>query len=202
LKAIIGLGNPGRKYENTRHNIGFMILDAFAEKHKLSFLPDKGQYYSVGSHLMTSHFYLYKPTTFMNLSGNAVLNIVETQNINFNDILVVTDDINIPTGNIRFRESGGDGGHNGLSSVIYSLETNKFNRLRFGVGNEFENGEMPKYVLDKFYENEKEIIRLGVGFCVLLIEHFIIGGKKEMMNFFSKEIINFQEKIKIERNQE
>jgi PTH1 family peptidyl-tRNA hydrolase len=200
LKAIIGLGNPGVRYNNTRHNIGFMILDAFADKHNLSFTPDKGEYYSVGSSLLeASHFYLCKPTTFINLSGNAVSHIIETKNIDLDDLLVITDDINLPTGSLRFRQAGGDGGHNGLSSIIYSLETSQFNRLRFGVGSEFEDGEMPNYVLDKFYEKEKEIIRLGVGFSVELIEKFIIGGRKEMMNFYSSEIININEKINIAR---
>ena len=200
MKAIIGLGNPGARYENTRHNIGFMIVDAFANKHKLSFEPDKGDYYSVGSNLVTSHFCLFKPTTFMNLSGNAVSEIIEMNSIELEDLIIITDDINLPTGKIRFREAGGDGGHNGLSSIIYSLQTDQFNRLRFGVGNEFEDGEMPDYVLDNFYENEKEIIRLGVGFSVLLIEKFILGGKIEMMNFYSNEINNIQEKINIARN--
>jgi peptidyl-tRNA hydrolase, PTH1 family len=193
LKAIVGLGNPGYRYKNTRHNIGFMILDAFADKHKLSFTPDKGEYYSVGSSFLdTSHFYLYKPTTFMNLSGNAVSHIVKTKDIELEELLIIADDINLPTGSIRFRQAGGDGGHNGLSSIIYSLETTKFNRLRFGVGNEFENGKMPDYVLDKFYEKEKEIIRFGIEFSVKLIEKFIIDGKKEMMNFYSNEINNIK----------
>ncbi len=174
-----------------------MILDALANKHKLSFTPDKGEYYSVGSNLIASHFCLYKPTTFMNLSGNAISQIVETNNLELENLLVITDDINLPIGNVRFRESGGDGGHNGLSSIIYSLETNRFSRLRFGVGNKFEDGEMPKYVLDKFYENEKEIIRLGIGFSISLIEKFILGGKKEMMNFYSNEINNINKKINI-----
>lgn len=200
MKAIIGLGNPGARYDNTRHNIGFMILDAFANKHKLRFTPDKGEYYSVGSNLVASHFYLYKPTTYMNLSGNAVSDIIEKNSIDLENLLIITDDINLPTGKIRFREAGGTGGHNGLSSIIYSLKTNQFNRLRFGVGNEFDDGKMPDYVLDNFYENEKEIIRLGVGFSVKLIEKFILGGKKEMMNFYSNEINNFQEKINIAKN--
>jgi len=200
LKAIVGLGNPGLRYNNTRHNIGFIVLDAFAEKHNLSFTPDKGEYYSVGSNLGSSHFYLYKPTTFMNQSGNAVSDIINKNNIDLEDLLIITDDINLPTGKIRFREAGGDGGHNGLSSIIYSLETNKFNRIRFGVGDDFKDGEMPNYVLDKFYENEKEIIRLGVGFSIQLIEKFIIGGKQEMMNFYSKEYNNILNQLNIERN--
>lgn len=186
MKAIIGLGNPGSQYMNTRHNIGFIILDAFAKKHNLSFTPGKGEYYSVGSNLVTSHFCLYKPTTFMNLSGNAVAHIGETQNLQLDELLIITDDIHLPTGNIRFRASGGDGGHNGLKSIIYSLKTNRFNRLKFGVGNEFEEGKMPNYVLDKFYENEKEIIRLGILFSIKLIEQFIINGKSGMMDFYSK----------------
>ena len=200
MKAIVGLGNPGVRYENTRHNIGFIVLDAMAEKHKLNFAPDKGEYYSVGSSLNASHFYLYKPTTFMNLSGNAVSDIITKNNMELEDLLIITDDIHLPTGKIRFREAGGDGGHNGLSSIIYSLETNLFNRIRFGVGNEFKDGEMPEYVLDNFYENEKNIIRLAVGFTVNLIEHFILGGKKEMVNFYSKENKIFLEKINIESN--
>ncbi len=200
MKAIVGLGNPGKRYQNTRHNIGFMVLDALAEKHHLNFSPDKGDYYSVGSNLDTSHFYLYKPTTFMNLSGNAVFNIVETNNINLEDLLIITDDINLSTGNIRYREAGGDGGHNGLSSIIYSLETNKFNRLRLGVGNQFQDGELSQYVLNNFYENEKEIIRLSIEFSVFLTENFILGGKKLMMNYYSQEINNFQEKINTVRN--
>ena len=200
MKAIIGLGNPGNKYNNTRHNIGFMILDAFAKKHNLSFTSDKGKYYSVGSYLKTSHFFLYKPTTFMNLSGAAVSHIIETNNIKLEDLIIITDDINLPTGNIRVRESGGDGGHKGLSSIIFSLKTHNFIRLRFGVGNNFSNGQMPNYVLDKFYEKEKEIIRLAIGFSVELIEKFITGNKKEMMNYYSIEFNNIQNKINIEEN--
>lgn len=198
MKAIVGLGNPGNKYNNTRHNIGFMILDAFANTHSLSFLPDLGYYNSVGSSLDTSHFFLYKPTTYMNLSGKAVKQIISSKNIELENLLVIADDINLPTGSVRLRESGGDGGHNGLSSIITSLETDKFNRLRFGVGNDFKAGQMPNYVLDKFYENEQELIRLATNFCVKLIENFIVGNKKEMMNYYSTEFKNIQNKINIE----
>ena len=187
MKAIVGLGNPGKRYQLTRHNIGFIILDAFAQKHNLEFSPGKGDYYFVGSVLDTSHFNLYKPTTYMNLSGIAVRQILETDNIELDELLIISDDINLDTGKIRIRESGGDGGHNGLSSIIYQLNSDKFLRLRFGVGNDFEDGEMPDYVLQNFYENEWEIIRLSVDFSVSLIEQFIVGGKQLMLNYFSKE---------------
>ena len=187
MKAIIGLGNPGKKYELTRHNIGFMIIDLFAQKHKLEFSPSKGDYYSVGSVINASHFNLYKPTTYMNLSGIAVNEIIQNDNIELDDILIISDDINLTIGKIRIRESGGDGGHNGLSSVIYHLNSDKFSRLRFGVGNDFNEGKMPEYVLQNFYENEWKIIRLSVDFSVSLIEQFILGGNTDMLNFFSKE---------------
>lgn len=177
-----------------------MVLDAFAEKHHLSFSPDRGEYFSVGSNINTSHFYLYKPTTFMNLSGLAVQEIIKNKNTNVDNILIISDDINLPIGNIRFRESGGAGGHNGLNSIIDSLGTNQFNRLRFGVGNKFNKGELADFVLENFYENEKEIIRLGIEFSVLLLEQFIKAGKKELVNFYSKEINNYQENINIETN--
>ena len=126
MKTIIGLGNPGKKYELTRHNIGFMIIDKFAQKYKLEFSPSKGDYYSVGSVINTSHFSLYKPTTYMNLSGVAVNEIVDNDNIKLDDLFIISDDINLDTGKIRIRESGGDGGHNGLSSIIYHLNSDKF----------------------------------------------------------------------------
>lgn len=187
MKAIIGLGNPGKKYELTRHNIGFIILYAFAQKHNLKFLPSKGDYYSVGSVFNTSHFNLYKPTTFMNNSGIAVNDIIENDNIELEDLLIISDDINLETGKVRIRTSGGDGGHNGLSSIIYHLNSDKFNRLRFGIGNDFGDGKLPEYVLQNFYENELKIIRLSINFSVTLIEQFIIGGKNQMLNYFSKE---------------
>lgn len=189
MRAIIGLGNPGKKYELTRHNIGFIILDQFAQKHKLDFLPAKGNYYRVGSIIHTSHFNLYKPTSYMNNSGISVQQIIENDEISLDDILIISDDINLETGKIRIRSVGGDGGHNGLSSIIYQLNSNKFLRLRFGIGDDFKEGEMPDYVLENFYENELEIIRLSVDFCISLMEQFIIGGKKQMLNYFSKEQI-------------
>jgi len=164
-----------------------MIIDLFAQKHKLEFSPSKGDYYSVGSVINASHFNLYKPTTYMNLSGIAVNEIIQNDNIELDDILIISDDINLTIGKIRIRESGGDGGHNGLSSVIYHLNSDKFSRLRFGVGNDFNEGKMHEYVLQNFYENEWKIIRLSVDFSVSLIEQFILGGNTDMLNFFSKE---------------
>jgi len=176
-----------------------MILDAFAIKHKLEFVTSKNDYYYVGSVINTSHFSLYKPTTYMNNSGIATKQIIDSDNINLDDLLIISDDINLITGNVRIRISGGDGGHNGLSSIIYNINSDEFLRLRFGVGNDFENGEMPNYVLQNFYENEWKIIRLSVDFSITLIEQFIIGGKNQMLNYYSKEI-GKNNQLKLEGN--
>ncbi len=183
---MIGLGNPGKKYESTRHNIGFLILDAFAEKQRLFFKSSKRDYiYSEGT-LRSSDFFLIKPTTYMNLSGLAVQDFLNDHPTVMNDLLVITDDVNLELGKIRLRQSGGDGGHNGLKSIIYHLQNDNFPRLRFGVGNKFDEGELAEYVLDRFSENELDSIREGFDLSVDLVYHFIAGGYKSMMDQFSR----------------
>jgi len=185
---ILALGNIGAEYENTRHNIGFNIADEIAKSKDVSFDMKRLAFYTTYKFKGKS-IHIIKPTTYMNLSGIAVKQIIENDNVELDEILIISDDINLDTGKIRIRESGGDGGHNGLSSVIYHLNSDKFLRLRFGVGNDFEEGKMPDYVLQNFYENEWKIIRLNVNFSVSLIEQFIIGGKQLMLNYFSREQI-------------
>lgn len=186
MRAVIGLGNPGKKYESTRHNIGFLILDAFAEKQRLLFKSSKRDYlYSEGT-LRSSDFFLIKPTTFMNLSGLAVLDFISDHPTGMNDLLIITDDVNLELGKIRLRQSGGDGGHNGLKSIIYNLQNDNFPRLRFGVGNKFNEGELADYVLDRFSDNELESIKEGFELSVELVYHFIEGGYKSMMDHFSR----------------
>ncbi len=197
MRAVIGLGNPGKKYELTRHNIGFHILDYFADKHKLIFKSSKREYlYSEGT-LRSSDFFLIKPTTFMNLSGAAVLDFVIDNSIDVKEMLVIVDDVNLSLGKIRLRKSGSDGGHNGLKSIIYSLQDDTFPRLRFGVGNQFEKGELSGFVLDKFSKSEMETMRESFGFSQELIYEFITGGYNSMLNFYSK-----QNKIKKSNQQE
>lgn len=187
MRCIAGLGNRGKKYQLTRHNVGFLILDSFALKHKIDFFPSKRDYfYSEGS-LMSSEFFLLKPTTYMNLSGTAVLDFVDEHKINFDDLLVIVDDINLEFGKIRLRKSGGDGGHNGLTSVIYHLQSEQFPRLRFGVGSQFEKGNMADYVLQNFNDDEQKQLGSKFDFAVELIENFITGGYKSMSDHFSKQ---------------
>lgn len=185
MYSIIGLGNPGKKYELTRHNIGFLILDSFAVKHNLTFKPSKENYFYVEGSLESSTFFLVKPTTYMNLSGLAVSEFSAKYNITPENLLVIVDDVNLSLGKIRLRKNGSDGGHNGIKSIIYHLQSNSFPRLRFGIGNQFEKGEMADYVLSKFTKEEMLAIKESINFAVELIEKFINGGYKLMADYYS-----------------
>ncbi len=134
----------------------------------------------------SSDFFLVKPTSFMNLSGEAVSDFLDDHPVDIENILVLVDDVNLPVGEIRLRKSGSDGGHNGIKSIIYHLQNDSFPRLRFGIGNEFEKGEMANFVLAKFTKEEFETVNKSIEFSVELIEKFISGGYKAMLDFYSK----------------
>jgi PTH1 family peptidyl-tRNA hydrolase len=185
LRAVLGIGNPGSEYSGTRHNIGFNILDYLAVKWKLEFSPSKKDYYFTGGNINASRFILVKPSTYVNLTGIAAEQVIGEYEIELEDLLVICDDINLEPGQIRLRTSGGDGGHNGIVSLIYTLESDKFPRLRFGIGNDFENGLMADYVLEKFCNDEIEIIEPQIKFTSEIIENFIIGGTKQMLEYYS-----------------
>jgi len=186
LRAIFGLGNPEKRYYDTRHNIGFKILDLFLEKNRLSLSPGKGNYYFVKGEFSDSPFLIVKPVTYMNLSGKAVKEVLDNYPLEVSDLLIISDDINLDSGKIRIRQSGGDGGHNGIKSIIHSLETDQFSRLRFGVGKEFDNGLQADYVLSKFDDETLASIKPSLELSVLLIEEFLLGGTQSMLNLLSK----------------
>ncbi len=195
MHVIVGLGNPGTKYELTRHNVGFLILDLFAKKHNLKFNASKFDYYYSEGLLSSSDFFLIKPTTYMNLSGIAVLDSLNEHQIAYEDLLVIADDVNLSLGQVRLRQSGSDGGHNGIKSIIYHLQNDSFPRLRFGIGNEFDKGEMADFVLSKFDQDEFLDIRKSIDFSMELTEQFILGGYKSMIDYFSRfsNLINKKE---------
>lgn len=188
MRLIVGIGNPGKKYELTRHNAGFIILDALAAKHGITFKPSKKDYYIAGSETFATPFFLMKPSTYVNLSGVAVLDFLNEYSVDIKDILVVADDVNLELGKIRLRKSGSDGGHNGLKSIIYSLADDSFPRLRFGIGNDFDKGLMADFVLSKFSSKDLQLIEKPVSFSVELIEKFISDGYKHMLDHFSTNI--------------
>lgn len=186
MKLIVGIGNPGKKYQFTRHNAGFMILDYFADKKNLSFKPSKYDFYQTGGTLGSVPFFLIKPTTYVNNSGLAILDFLSEHPTETENILIVHDELNLPTGKIKIKQSGSSGGHNGLESAIYHLQKDNFARLRFGIGNEFEKGEMANYVLDTFSREDTPIIESGFETALNLIENFIFGGYKGMADYFSR----------------
>lgn len=186
MRAVLGIGNPGKKYEDTRHNIGFIILDKYVEKHRLYFKASKGEYFIAGSEINASPFFLVKPTTYVNLSGIAAKEFLDSYKVKLEDLLVVTDDVNLQLGKVRLRKSGGDGGHNGIASLIYQLQSDQFPRLRFGIGSDFEKGEMAEFVLDKFSNEDQKIINPAINSALEIIEQFIEGGLDTALNFFSK----------------
>ena len=154
---IIGLGNPGEKYENSRHNIGFKVLDKLASLSNISFSADKLADVSVLKH-KGRQIVLLKPNTFMNLSGKAVNYWMQKEKVSADNILVVSDDISLPFSTLRLRSKGSDGGHNGLKDINAVLGNNNFARLRFGVGNDFTRGRQVDYVLSSFSENDKKLM--------------------------------------------
>jgi peptidyl-tRNA hydrolase, PTH1 family len=186
VRIVFGIGNPGRRYENTRHNIGFSILDKIAQQHNISFHPSRFDFYYSEGELEGFAFVLIKPSTYVNNSGLAVTQALNYYNTGLKDLLVVVDDINLMTGSLRVRATGGDGGHNGIKSIIYHLNSNGFPRIRVGIGSEFSKGEMADYVLSRFHKDDKELISSSTEKAITLVETFITGGIKQMLDYNSK----------------
>jgi PTH1 family peptidyl-tRNA hydrolase len=172
---ITGLGNIGDEYANTRHNIGFTVLDAFARLSGVAF--QSSRYADIARiRMKNKSLVLIRPTTYMNLSGKAVRYWLETEKIPPENLLVVVDDIALPTGQLRLRLKGGPGGHNGLSSIIETMETEEFARLRIGIGNDFAKGFQTEYVLGKWTKAEEEILIPKIGEAVEMIKTFVNSG--------------------------
>jgi PTH1 family peptidyl-tRNA hydrolase len=173
---IAGLGNIGDEYVMTRHNVGFTITEALAQLSGISF--QTGRYASTATVKVKNRtLLLIRPSTFMNLSGKAVRYWLETENIPVTNLLVVTDDIALPPGQVRLRLKGGDGGHNGLTSIIEHLKTEEFARLRFGIGNDFPKGYQSDYVLGKWTAAELEMLRERIPFAIEKIREFVLQEK-------------------------
>lgn len=183
---VVGLGNPGEKYEDTRHNIGFRVIEGFANSKKESFSDTK-----LGQTTVVKHkgrkIVLLKPSTFMNLSGKAVNYYMQKEKIPLERVLIITDDIALPFGKLRMKTKGSDGGHNGLKHIAATLNTTKYARLRFGVGDEFNKGQQVDYVLGKWGPEEKEKLTERIEMCFNFIQDFTtIGPAQTMSNWNNK----------------
>ncbi len=181
---ITGIGNPGEQYAHTRHNIGFDILDALAGASNISFM-DKRYGWITEIKYKSRHFHLLKPNTYVNLSGSAVNYYLKKLKIPDKNLLVVTDDISLPFGKVRLRAKGGDAGHNGLSSIIQTLGTGNFARLRFGIGNDFPIGHQVEHVLGKWTDEEKKFLSERIDFAVDAIKSFGTIGLRFTMDKYS-----------------
>jgi peptidyl-tRNA hydrolase, PTH1 family len=183
---IVGLGNIGAEYKNTRHNIGFKVLDMLAEQSGTFFsndrLADIAEVKYKGKTLI-----LIKPTTYMNLSGKAVNYWLQKEKILPKNMLVITDDIALPFGTIRIRPKGSDGGHNGLKSINESLNTQDYPRLRFGVGSNFSKGRQAEYVLSEWNEEEKKTREQRIDVATQVVKSFATTGLQRTMNDFSNK---------------
>ena len=183
---IVGLGNIGAEYQGTRHNIGFTVLDALAEASNTSFTT--GRYGDIARmRLKNQQLVLLKPSTYMNLSGNAVRYWKEQEGVDLDHILVIVDDIALPFGAIRIKPSGSDAGHNGLKTIAQMLGTNAYPRLRFGIGNDFPRGCQIDYVLGHFTLDQRQQLPTRVDVAVDAIKEFCLAGIQRAMNTFNNK---------------
>lgn len=172
---IVGLGNIGNEYQNTRHNIGFMILDALAKASNISFTTER---YGDLAHvrLKNKQLILLKPSTYMNLSGNAVKYWMDKEKIELNHILILVDDIALPFGAIRIKSGGSDAGHNGLKNIAFCLNTNQYPRLRFGIGHDFGQGQQIDYVLSSFTFEQRQMLPVRINMAIDATKAFVLSG--------------------------
>ncbi|WP_339609900.1 aminoacyl-tRNA hydrolase [uncultured Planktosalinus sp.] len=181
---VVGLGNIGPKYENTRHNIGFKILNRLAQNENLSFEPAKlgdiTTYKIKGRSLL-----LLKPSTYMNLSGKAVLYWLQKEKIPLENLLIITDDLNLPFGTIRVKTKGSDGGHNGLKDIQLQLGTTNYNRFRFGIDNEFGRRNQVDFVLGEWEPEEETQLNERLDKSIEVIKSFALAGITNTMNSFN-----------------
>lgn len=183
MKLIIGLGNPGRQYQGTRHNIGFSTIDILARRHRIHVRSRRSKSLVGEGIIASEEVVLSKPLTFVNLSGQAVGGLVRRYKLDMKDVLVICDDVNLPLGRLRIRTSGSAGGHKGLKSVIHSLGTEDFVRIRIGIGS--PAGHMVDHVLSRFQRNEREAVRHAIERAADSVETYLVSGIEQAMNQFN-----------------
>ena len=185
---LVGLGNPGNRYQFTRHNVGFMLLDHLVEQHNARWSHASEEYDHAHLSLSRVPLLLVKPQTYVNLSGNAVRTVSAQEDLSARDLLVVCDDFNLPLGTMRLRTSGGDGGHNGLLSIIEHLSTTAFARLRIGIGPLPPGLDPADFVLEAFEEEELKVLRKTVRNATRCVETYLESGIQQAMSRFNTRL--------------
>jgi PTH1 family peptidyl-tRNA hydrolase len=183
---IVGLGNIGNEYSGTRHNIGFRVVDALAEAQNASFL-DKRYGFICKTRVKNAELLLLKPSTYMNLSGNAVRYWMQQEKIPLENILIIVDDLSLPVGAIRMKQNGSAAGHNGLKHIAQMLGTEGYNRLKFGIGNDFPRGGQVDFVLGKFSADDNKIINEKVSIACDAIKAFALSGMQFAMCHYNNK---------------
>lgn len=183
MKLIVGLGNPGNNYSLTKHNFGFWIIDSLVEQRSLKYKLGKGDFiYASNNHLM-----FIKPTLFINNSGAVIKQLLNYDvDFNINDLIIIYDDLNISLGNIRFKKDGTDGGHNGIKSIIYHLQTDIFDRLKIGIATDMDMRPSEKYVLKPFPKKYKNTVEEVIINATKGIDYYLEFGMSKSMNNFNK----------------
>ncbi|KYG58637.1 aminoacyl-tRNA hydrolase [Planococcus maritimus] len=186
MKMIIGLGNPGKPYEETRHNIGFQVIDQLASEWNAPLTQSKfkGMYSVV--HRPEGKVMLVKPLTYMNLSGECIGPLMDYYNVDLEDIVVIYDDLDLPTGQLRLRQKGSAGGHNGIKSLIQHLGTQQFNRMRIGISRPPQGMKVPDYVLAKFGSEERPLMQEAVEKSADACNYWLSKPFNEVMNEYNK----------------
>ena len=182
MKFIVGLRNPGSPYQGTRHNVGVEVIDHLAERFRLTFESSPAEAVVARARYSGTRLMLVKPLTFMNLSGHAVSSLVRYFRVDLDDVLIVSDDVNLPLGRLRVRAGGSAGGHNGLRSVIDELGTDQIARLRLGVGRGDGRLDLADHVLARFEDAEQETVRSAIARGADAVEGFVSHGIVAMMN--------------------
>lgn len=185
MKMIVGLGNIGTEYEDTRHNIGFMVVDAFAKAHNAEFNKEKFHGFLAETFIDGEKVILVKPATYMNESGRAVGPLVDYFDLDLADLIIISDDLDLEVGKVRLRQKGSAGGHNGLKSIIAHLHTTEFNRLKIGIGRP-KMMSVVNWVLGDFSQAEKAKIDLGIDLSVEILEKWTKGASfVQLMNEYN-----------------
>ncbi len=188
MKLLVGLGNPGAQYRGTRHNIGFMVVDELAARHRVAFDTSPAEALTARVRTLADGVLLAKPLTFMNLSGHAVAGLVRFYKIAPADVLVIYDEIALPLGRLRVRARGSHGGHNGLRSIIEQLGTRDIPRLRIGVGRGDPRRDLAAHVLAKFDRDERGAVEAAVTRAADAAEQFATDGIEWVMNRFNADV--------------
>ena len=182
MKLIVGLGNPGPSYANTRHNAGFLVIDALAQHHQIAVNKIKHKGLEGNGHIGEEKVVLLKPQTYMNLSGGSVREAMDFYKLTPADLMVIYDDISLPVGAVRIREKGSDGGHNGMKDIIRHLGTEDFVRIRMGVGAKPAGWNLADYVLSAFPPQEREEVSHGIMVAGQAVEDILTIGLQKAMN--------------------